>query len=128
MAPSALGKWYQQGDVIVRQGEVGNCMYVVEDGQVEVIHQTPDEDIRLAVLDKGEFFGEMAVFDHDVRSATVRALSKVQVLTVDKAAFLRRITEDPSLAFRIIKKMSGRIRGLNTELMRLKGAPPSSDS
>jgi CRP-like cAMP-binding protein len=121
MVRSALGKWYEDGEAIVIQGEVGDCMYVVEQGEVEVTQESGEEVVRLAVLGEGEFFGEMSVFDRDVRSATVKALGKVQVMTIDKATFLRRISEDPSLAFRIIKKMSGRIRDLNNELTGFKG-------
>lgn len=120
MARSALGKWYENGDAIVSQGEVGDSMYVVEQGEVEVVHGSGEDGVRLAVLGEGEFFGEMAIFDRDVRSASVRALGKVQVITIDKATFLRRISEDPSLAFRIIKKMSRRIRDLNNDLTSLK--------
>jgi len=121
MTRSALGKWFEGGEAIVSQGEVGDCMYVVEQGEVEVVQGSGEGSVRLAVLGEGEFFGEMAIFDRDVRSATVRALGKVQVMTVDRVTFLRRISEDPSLAFRIIKKMSGRIRDLNNELTGLKG-------
>ena len=121
MVRSALGRWYEDGDAIVSQGEVADCMYVVEQGEVEVVQGSGENEFRLAVLGEGEFFGEMGVFDRDVRSATVRALGKVQVMTIDKATFLRRISEDPSLAFRIIKKMSSRIRDLNNELTGLKG-------
>jgi len=124
MARSALGQWYEDGDAIVNQGDVGDCMFVVEEGEVEVVQGSGEGAIRLAVLGEGEFFGEMAVFDRDVRSASVRALGKVQVMTVDRATFLRRISEDPTLAFRIIKKMSGRIRDLNNELTGLKGGAP----
>jgi len=121
MVRSALGRWYEDGDAIVSQGEAADCMYVVEQGEVEVVQGSGENEFRLAVLGEGEFFGEMGVFDRDVRSATVRALGKVQVMTIDKATFLRRISEDPSLAFRIIKKMSSRIRDLNNELTGLKG-------
>ena len=121
MARSALGKWYEDGEAIVSQGDVADCMYIIEQGEVEVVQGSGEDAFRLAVLGEGEFFGEMAVFDRDVRSATVRALGKVQVMTIDKATFLRRISEDPSLAFRIIKKMSGRIRDLNNDLTGLKG-------
>jgi CRP-like cAMP-binding protein len=125
MTSRTLGKPYQSGEVIVRQGETGDCMYVIEEGQVEVVEQTEEGELRLAVLGEGEFFGEMAVFEHSVRSATVRALGNVRALTVDKATLLRRVTEDPSLAFRIVQKMSRRIRDLNAELGRVKGKPPS---
>ena len=120
METAVLGKVYQGGEVIIRQGELGDCMYVIQAGQVEVIQQKDGQDIRLAVLSEGDFFGEMALFEHVVRSATVRSMGDVRVLTVDKKAFLSRIHEDPSLAFRIVQQMSHRIRELNAELTRLK--------
>ena len=115
-----LGRVYNEGQVIILQGEKGNCMYEIQEGQVEVIQEKNDEEVRLAVLGRGDFFGEMAIFDREVRSATVRALGIVRVLTIDKRTFLRKITQDPSLAFRIIERMSNRIRDLNAEIVRLK--------
>jgi CRP/FNR family transcriptional regulator len=96
-------------------------MYVIQEGQVEVlIKGEEDQDIRLGVRQKGEFIGEMAIFDRDVRSATVRALGQARVLTVDKKNFMRRVHEDPSLAFRLVETMSHRIRELSDEVARLK--------
>ena len=117
----ALGKVYQDGDVIVRQGEVGDCMYVIQEGQVEVVLEKDGEEVRLAVRGEGEFFGEMAIFEREVRMATVRALGQARVLTIDKKNFLRRIHEDPSLAYRIVQTMSRRIRELSAEVAQLKG-------
>jgi hypothetical protein len=114
-----LGKIYAEGETIIRQGEVGGCMYVIQSGKVEVIKEEGGKEIRLAELGEGDFFGEMALFEKDVRSATVRPLGEVRVLTIDKKMFLRKIHDDPSLAFRIMQKMSRRIRELNDELMRL---------
>ncbi len=111
-----LGKIYRAGEIIVRQGERGDCMYVIQSGKVEVVRESGGKEIRLAELGDGDFFGEMALFEQDVRSATVRPLGEVRVLTVDKRMFLRKIHEDPSLAFRIMQKMSRRIRGLDQEL------------
>jgi CRP-like cAMP-binding protein len=120
MSTGELGRVYSDGEVIIRQGEAGDCMYEIQSGEVEVIQEKSGKEVRLAVLDKGDFFGEMAIFEHDVRSATVRALGEVRALTIDKRTFLRRITEDPSLAFRIVEKMSHRIREMNNKLVRLK--------
>jgi CRP-like cAMP-binding protein len=117
----ALGRVYQDSEVIVRQGEVGDCMYVIQEGQVEVVVEKGGEEMRLAVRGEREFFGEMAIFEHEVRMATVRALGQARVLTVDKRNFLRRIHEDPSLAYRIIQTMSRRIRELSDEVAQLKG-------
>jgi CRP-like cAMP-binding protein len=120
MSGGALGKVFKDGEVIVQQGESGDCMYVIQQGEVEVLHKAGREQQQLAVLGEGDFFGEMAIFDQAQRSATVRALGDVRLLTVDKATFLRRIAEDPSLAFRVVQKMSHRIRELNAELAGLK--------
>jgi len=114
-----LGKIYRPGDVIVRQGEVGDCMYIIQSGSVEVIRESEGKELSLAKLSDGDFFGEMALFERDVRSATVRPLGEVRVLTIDKEIFLRKIHEDPSLAFRIMQKMSQRIRELDGELALL---------
>lgn len=120
MDTGALGRTYQDGEVIVRQGEVGDCMFVIQEGKVEVVAEMGDSEVRLAVREEGDFFGEMAIFERDVRSATVRALGEVRVLTVDKKNFLRRIHEDPSLAFRLVETMSGRIRDLSEEVAQYK--------
>lgn len=113
MKEGELGKVYQAGEVIVRQGDVGSCMYVIQEGQVEILQEREGRDVQLAVLEEGEFFGEMSLFESEVRSATVRAAGPVRVLTVDKKTFLRRIHEDPSLAFRIVEKLSRRLREMN---------------
>ena len=120
MENGALGKVYQDSQVIVRQGEAGDCMYVIQQGRVAVVQERDGREVPLAVLGKGDFFGEMALFDREVRSSTVRAIGEALVLTVDKKTLLRRIHEDPSLAFRIVQQMSQRIRELDTELVRMK--------
>jgi CRP-like cAMP-binding protein len=122
MDTGALGKIYQDGEVIVRQGEVGDCMYVIQEGKVEVIAEMEDCEVHLAIREEGDFFGEMAIFERDVRSATIRALGEVRVLTVDKHNLLRRIHEDPTLAFRLVETLSGRIRDLSEEVALYKGS------
>jgi CRP/FNR family transcriptional regulator len=120
MTTGALGKDYLDGEIIIRQGEEGDCMYVIQEGQVEVFQEDGGKEIHLAKAGEGEFIGEMAIFEREVRSATVRALGNVRVLTVDKKNFLRRVHQDPSLAYRLVQNLSHRIREMNTELFRLK--------
>jgi CRP/FNR family cyclic AMP-dependent transcriptional regulator len=114
MGKGALGKIYSDGEVIVRQGDVGDCMYVVQSGRVEVIQATDVGEQHLAFLETGDFFGEMAVFEKETRSATVRATGEARALKVDKKTLLRRIKEDPLLAVNLLQTMSHRIRDLNT--------------
>jgi CRP/FNR family cyclic AMP-dependent transcriptional regulator len=121
MGTGDLGKTYGDGEIIIRQGDVGDCMYVIQTGQVAVVREDGDQEVHLATLGEGDVFGEMALFDRETRSATVRAVGEARVLTLDKRTFLRRVHEDPSVAFRIVQSMSHRIRQLNDELVRLKG-------
>ncbi len=120
MKTSELGKVFSDGEVIIRQGDGGEFMYEILDGQVEVFQERKGEEVRLAILEKGDFFGEMAIFEREKRSATVRAHGQVRVLTVDKKILLRRISEDPSLALRILERMSHRIREMDGELVRMR--------
>ncbi|MEE9501319.1 MAG: cyclic nucleotide-binding domain-containing protein [Candidatus Aminicenantaceae bacterium] len=120
MKAGVLGKVYNDGDVIIRQGEAGDCMYEILEGTVEVLREKNGQEVCLAVLSKGDFFGEMAIFEREVRSATVRAMGEVRAMTIDKKTLLRRISGDPSLAFRIVEKMANRIRELDIEIERLK--------
>jgi CRP-like cAMP-binding protein len=121
MSEGALGKVYRDGEVIIQQGEVGTCMYVIQEGRVEVVTGDEGKETRLAIREAGDFIGEMAIFERELRSATVRALGSARVLTVDKKNFMRRIHADPSLALRIVETMSRRIRELSAEVAKLKG-------
>jgi CRP-like cAMP-binding protein len=116
MKDSSLGKLYEDGEVIIRQGELGNCMYVVQAGQLEVIREGPQGNTRLAILENGDMFGEMSIFEREVRSATVRAMGEARVLTIDKRTFVGRIQDDPSLVLNLVRMMSRRIRKLSSDL------------
>ncbi len=120
MQSAGLGKVYRNGEVIVRQGEAGDCMYVIHAGRVEVLHEKDGKVVRLGVLGEGDTFGEIAILERVARSATVRALGEARVLTVDKRTLLRRVHEDPSLVFHIVQGMARRIRELSAELARIK--------
>jgi len=121
---AGLGKVYQDGEVIVRQGETGNCMYVVQDGRVEAVDQSDGKEVVLRTLGRNDFFGEMALFEKDMRTVTIRAVGKARVLTIDRKQFLRGIHEDPSLAMRVIKTMSHRIRDLTGRLGKYEQTGP----
>lgn len=118
-----LGRVYEDGESIMHEGELGDCMYVIQQGAVEISIRSGSKDVVLSVLESGDVFGEMAIFTKRERSATVRAKGKARVLTIDKRGFMKRVHQDPSLAFRILQKMSERIQHLNAEVARLKAEP-----
>jgi CRP-like cAMP-binding protein len=127
MNEESLGRVYQDHEFIIRQGEVGNCMFVIQSGQVEIFRSEGDREIVLRVAGPTEFFGEMAIVEHAPRSASVRALGQATVLTVDKRTFLRRVHEDPSLAYRIMEGMSHEIRRLAEEVAHLRASQAEPD-
>ena len=120
MSKAALGRFYADGEIVARQGEEGDCMFVVQDGEVEILLEEHGSEIVLRTAGRNEILGEMAVFEKAPRSATIRARGQVRILTLDKRNFLRRINEDPSLAFRMIETMSRRVRDLSHEVHELQ--------
>ncbi len=86
---------------------------------MDILCDDNGKEIQIATRHAGDFIGEMAIFDRDVRSATVRAKGQVRMLTVDKKNFMSRIHEDPSLAFRIVETMSHRLRELQADYTKL---------
>jgi len=116
MRRGELGKLYREGETIFNEGDTGDNMYVVQSGKVAVTKKNAAGEIRLAEFGPGEIFGEMVMFGSNIRSATVSALEEVKVMTIDRKIFMQKIHEDPSLAIRIMEKMSQRIRNLNNEL------------
>jgi CRP/FNR family cyclic AMP-dependent transcriptional regulator len=113
---SGLGQIYADGEEIVRQGDVGNEMFVIQSGKVGVYIESNGHEEFLRYLGKGEVFGELALFDQQERSATIRAKGTAQVLTLDKRTMLRRFYEDPSLAYNVVETLTHRVRQLTDEL------------
>ncbi len=120
MEDGKLGKTYQDGETIVREGEVGDRMFIIQSGRARVTRKIDGQDIFLAELKAGDFFGEMAIINKEVRSATVQAAGEVRLLSIDKKNFLRRVHEDPSLAYQVLQRLSQKIRELSSEVAQLK--------
>jgi CRP/FNR family cyclic AMP-dependent transcriptional regulator len=122
IALAALGKMYQDGEIVCRQGDPGDVLFVVQEGQLEVVREEDGRETLLRVAGQHEIVGEMAVFDRAVRSATVKARGTARVLTLDKKNFMRRLNEDPTLAFRMIETMARRVRDLSAQVVQLRAA------
>ncbi len=113
MGRTTLGRHYKDGETVIKQGTVGDCVYVIQKGKVDVIIENGSNDKKVAELGEKEFFGEMALFEKDVRSCTVRAAGDAHILTLDKKNFYKTIQKDPSIAFRLLERMSSRLREMN---------------
>ena len=80
---------FQNGDVIVKQGDIADRFYILSHGHVEVIHENKDgTEEKLATLDPGQYFGEVGIMNKSKRIATVRAVGdNVEVMALDRQAF-----------------------------------------
>lgn len=124
MKDGELGRHYSDGEIVFREGDKGEMMYVIQSGEVRITKNGPADEITIATLKSGEIFGEMSLFDKFPRSATAVACGGTRILSVDRKKLFTTISRDPTLMFKIIESMSQRIRNLNDELSRLKDAPP----
>jgi len=120
MEQGGLGRVYSDNDVIFREGETGEVLYVIQSGKVRITKKIPSGELTIAILQGGDIFGEMAIFDRLPRSATAMALGDARILTVDKKKLFQTISKDPTLVLKIVETMSKRIRRLDEELTQLK--------
>jgi len=91
MTASFMVKAYNQGQTIFRQGQDGSYACIINSGRVEVLKEVEGQTVSLAVLGKGEVFGEMALIADEKRSATVKALEYNEVVVLDRDRLLRAL-------------------------------------
>ena len=105
----------EQDDVLMEEGDPGDAMYVVLDGDFKISKRSGNQDVVLAMRGTGEVLGEMALIEDLPRSATVKAARKSTILKITKAVFQTLIGSSSSAALSILHTMSARVR--NTESM-----------
>lgn len=110
---------FPSGTDIVEIGTPGRSLYLVAEGLVQVVYPASGADFELARLGAGDFFGEMALLNDKPRSATVRALTDVDTLVLDKEDFRRVVAETPGLALRLLAALSTRIRNADEQISTL---------
>lgn len=98
------------GDFLIREGEMGDAMYIILEGTVQVRKKSGESEVVLAERDGGEVIGEMSVLDQAPRYASVLALTKCRVLRIDQETFMALIDWSPTAARAILRTFAQRIR------------------
>ena len=102
---------FPKGTTIFSEGDLGLTMYVIENGEVEISKRLKEERKVLAVLGKGDFFGEMCMLEDETpRSATAIATSDVDAVIIDQSAFTFILKHNPEIAIRMMRKLVIRLR------------------
>lgn len=97
--------------MIFRQGEPGDVMYLVQDGEVVVLNQVDGVDQEVAVLERGDFFGEMAILEQARRTLTVRAKSDARLVKIDRKGLEHLLARNPEIGVRMLRKLARRAAG-----------------
>jgi len=101
---------FAKGGVIFAEGDLGLAMYVIESGEVEIRKKIGDSESVLALLGKGDFFGEMCMLEEESpRSATAVAKTNVDAVMIDQAAFIFILESNPEIAIRMMRKLVRRL-------------------
>ena len=99
-------EYYAAGDTIFEAGDEGHYMYVIQDGEIEIL-------VNGKVIDSmgpGGVFGEMALIDRSPRTATARARTDCRVVPIDETRFMNHVHRTPFFAIQVMRIMNERLR------------------
>jgi CRP/FNR family transcriptional regulator, cyclic AMP receptor protein len=110
---------YRPGAEICREGQVGDEMYIIQKGKVRVSKSFAGRTNVVSVLEKGDFFGEMAIVNRIQRTATVTAIDDVELLVFDRDGLQNLVARNPKIAMTIIDKLCRRLQSANIKIQHL---------
>jgi CRP-like cAMP-binding protein len=118
---------FDNGQVLFHEGDDGDDMYIIQSGRVAIKKKVKDGDTTLAVLEKGDFFGEMAILERMPRSATAEVVEEGDLIVISGEMFGDMIKANPEIAVRMLRKQSIRLRETNRQVESLMagGALPA---
>lgn len=113
---------FKAGEIIIKEGEMGDELFILYEGEVLVTRETPDGDvIALATLNSSMnvFFGEMAIISQDTRSATITANTDCLCLSIAGDKFMAVCDKEPVLGYRVLsvlaKRLANNVRSANKD-------------
>jgi CRP/FNR family cyclic AMP-dependent transcriptional regulator len=121
-----FGREYLAGQVLFREGERGEEMFVIQTGVVQILKKMGDVDRPLAALGRGEFVGEMAILNDKPRTATAVALEDSKVLVIDGATLEQMIATNTEIALRLVKKLARRLDSADEMIQLLLNPDPKA--
>lgn len=110
--------YYQNSENIIKIGQIEQRMYIILEGRVSVFLTSGDENIVVATMEKGDFFGEISLFTDHPRSATVRALGDVKLAYIDNVTQLKSfLILNPQFAAKMVSILAQRLAKTDTILI-----------
>ncbi|TAK80463.1 MAG: Crp/Fnr family transcriptional regulator [Aquabacterium sp.] len=120
VAEAVIKRRFRRGEIIVERGQKSNALYILLTGRARVIASDPrGREVILAVLQPGDYLGEMSLIDNEPHSATVRAEVQTDVLVLGRSEFARCLPENSSLSYAIMRGLVQRLRASNRQIESL---------
>ncbi len=126
---------YPAGTVIIQEGEPGDSLFIMKEGEVEITKQltlvldedTPKERVMIRLkAENGVYFGEMALLENETRSATVTALTDCSLLELHQKDFLDLVSQKPAMGVKLLLRLSQilsrHLRKTNQDVVKLTTA------
>lgn len=111
---------YKRNEVIFLEGDLGDSFYLIFAGEIRIYKLSPDgREKTLALIGAGDFFGEMALLDQKLRSASAEATIKTRLGVIHKEHFTKLIHQSPGIALKLIAKLGDRLRRANYQIESL---------
>ena len=107
---------YDAGHILFEEGDDGDDMYIIQSGRVAIKKRVKGGETTLAVMEKGDFFGEMAMLERLPRSAKAEVVDEGDVIKIDNETFGDMIKANPEIAIRMLRKYSIRLRDANNQI------------
>ena len=114
-----FGKRFPTGTVLFREGDRGEEMFILQSGKVKISKKIRGVEKTLATLEKGEFFGEMAILNDKPRSASAETIEDCDMLVIDRKTFETLLRSNVEIAIRFIKRLADRLRETNDQMEAL---------
>jgi len=114
-----FGKKFPTGTVLFREGDRGEEMFILQSGKVKISKKIRGVEKTLATLEKGEFFGEMAILNDKPRSASAETIEDCEMLVIDRKTFEVLLRSNVEIAIRFIKRLADRLRETNDQMEAL---------
>jgi CRP-like cAMP-binding protein len=107
---------FETGQVLFRQGDMGDAAYIIMEGEADVLVDAPTGPVAVAMLGRDAIVGEIAILCDVPRTATVQARQRLVCLRISKDLFLRLINEFPQMAAAVMRELALRLEDMNQKL------------
>jgi CRP/FNR family transcriptional regulator, cyclic AMP receptor protein len=121
-----FGRDFSAGEVLFREGERGDDMYVIQSGLVRIAKRVGSGYRSLATLGRGEFIGEMAILNGRPRSATALVLEDARCLVIGAATLEQMLSANTEIALRLVKKLARRLDSADEMIQMLLNPDPQA--